>query len=162
MILDIQDFTQQRCREIQREIATGATETKTEQRSDSKEKLDQFDGKQKSWDKCKRALIAYLNQIRNDKRVPLYYMIREPDMDMVYCRDNGVKGCLIYDAIRLGNEYAKDSFWVLNILRGWTSGGTAETYTNSTNWVEDSWDTLTATFEGLTQDWQQSQGQERQ
>ena len=122
--LNIQDFTPEICRELQRELAR-TKKTKDDETSSqgTKEKLTSFNGKAESWGKSKRLLTAYLNQIKGVNGIPLYYVIRDPELELTYRNDNGVIGEMIYDAEHRGRAYEQDAFRVMQILRQWTSGG---------------------------------------
>jgi quinol monooxygenase YgiN len=60
-----------------------------------REKLNTFNGKREQRMKVKRNLTAYLNQIRNDNGVPLYYVIRDPELEDQY-RNNNVHGAFVF------------------------------------------------------------------
>jgi Reverse transcriptase (RNA-dependent DNA polymerase) len=147
--IDISKFTDHVCRDLQRSIARS---TKPTQQADkgatAKEKLPSFNGKRENWLKSKRELTAYLNQIKNEQGVPLYYVIRDPDQEEKYRADNGDIGKRIYEAPFKGRIYESDSFQVIQILRQWTSGGQAETYVDNNNDVQDAWDKLVSNYEG--------------
>jgi hypothetical protein len=93
-------------------------------------------------------LTAYLNQIKNDNGVPLYYVIRDPNLENQYCNDNGEIGKKIYEAPFQGRVYFQDAFRVLQILRQWTSGGTADTFVDNNNDVQEAWTQLIRNYEG--------------
>ena len=76
--------------------------------------------------------MAHLNQFLGMNGIPLYYVIRDPELEMTYRTENGVIGEKIYDAEHRGRAYEQDSFRVMHILRRWTSGGTTETYPDKT------------------------------
>lgn len=101
------------------------------------------------WDKSKRLLISYLNQTKNSAGVPLYYIIRDPDLKDKYRADNGTIGDKIYNVELKGIIYEKDAFKVMQILRQWTSGGTADTYTDRTKNIQDAGNEMVNVFEGV-------------
>mgnify|MGYP003321269932 CR=1 FL=1 len=149
--LYVQNFTADECCNLQREIAR----TK-ESGSDGgtisgsmKEKLTPFNGKAETWDRSKRLLIAYLNQIKGCNGDPLYYVIRDLDMETTYQTENGAIGDMIYNAEHRGRSHQQDSFKVMQVLRQWTSGGMANTYTDKTENVQDAWDKMLRVFEGV-------------
>ena len=125
------------------------TKVKSKSKSDttttSKEKLRTFNGKHEHWLNSKRELTAYLNQIQNEDGGPIYYVIRDPEHKKKYRDNNGEMGNRIYDAPFRGRIYEEDAFKVLQILRLWTSGGTAETYVDTNNNVQDAWNQLPGT-----------------
>ena len=101
------------------------------------------------WDNSKRLLISYLNQTKNSAGVPLYYIIRDPDLKDKYRADNGTIGDKIYNVELKGIIYEKDAFKVMQILRQWTSGGTADTYTDRTKNIQDAGNEMVNVFEGV-------------
>ena len=83
--LDLQNFTVDICRGLRREISrTKKTKNDEATASGNKEKLVSFNGKAEMWEKSKRLLLAYLNQIKGTNGVPLYYVIRDPEMESTY------------------------------------------------------------------------------
>ena len=56
---------------------------------------------------------------------------------------------MIYDAEHRGRSYEQDSFKVMQVLRQWTSSGTADTYTDKTENAQDEWDEILRVFEGV-------------
>jgi hypothetical protein len=93
--------------------------------------------------------MAYLNQIKNEGGIPVYYIIRDPDLKEQYHNDSGDIGRRIYEAEFKGRIYENDAFQVLQILHQWTSGGKAEPHVldNSSN-VQDAWNSIITAFEG--------------
>jgi hypothetical protein len=149
--ITIANFTEEKCREKQMKIAKATSKTKTsgsESTSSGKEKLRNFNGKRENWQNAKRDLNAYLNQIINENGVPLYYVIRDPDEEEEYRNNNGDIGNKIYDAALQGRIYNDDAFRVLQILRLWTSNGTAQTYVDQNNDVQNAWLSLITIYEG--------------
>ena len=149
--VNIRDFTMDVCRTNQMKIAKTTSKTKssgTDGVSSSKEKLRSFNGKRENWTNSKRELTAYLNQLHNEAGVPLYYVIRDPDNEEEYRLHNGETGNKIYDAPFIGRIYDDDAFRVLQILRLWTSNGTAQTYVDQTNDVQIAWHNLITIYEG--------------
>jgi hypothetical protein len=148
--VDIRKFTVGVCRERQRQLArTDKTVgQQTEKGTTTKEKLTTFNGKRDNWLKAKRELTAYLNQIKNTQGIPIYYVIRDPEEEERYRESNGEIGKKIYEAPFKGRIYENDAFQVLQILRQWTSGGTAETFVDNNNDVQDAWAQLTTNYEG--------------
>ena len=148
----VQDFTADICREYQFKFAR--TKSRTQTKSDttttttSKDKLRTFNGKPENWLNAKRELTAYLNQITNPDGIPLYYVIRDPDKEQEYRENNGEIGERIYDAPFRGRTYEQDAFKVLQVLRMWTSGGSAETYVDNNNNIQDAWSQLLTNYEG--------------
>jgi hypothetical protein len=67
-------------------MARTATKTGIQQteKSTTKEKLNSFKGKRENWLKSKRELTAYLNQIKNEQGIPVYYVIRDPEQEEKY------------------------------------------------------------------------------
>ena len=138
--ITIHDFTQDVCKEKQMLIANPKSSTKTSSDSGStKEKLRVFNGKRENWTNAKRELTAHLNQIINEEGVPIYYVIRDPESEQEYRANNGELGNMIYDAPFQGRIYDVDAFKVLQILRQWTSNGSAQTYVDQNNDVQDAW-----------------------
>jgi hypothetical protein len=148
--IDIRKFTEDICKERQRIIARSVKTTaqQVDKSTVSKEKLSTFNGKRENWLKAKRELTAYLNQIKNEMGVPIYYVVRDPDQEEKYREDNGEIGKKIYEAPFRGRVYETDAFQVLQILRQWTSGGTAETFVDNNNDVQDAWAQLVRNYEG--------------
>jgi hypothetical protein len=88
--IDLNHFTAKVCRERQKAIAKSHKGTaKYSDKATSCEKLNTFNGKREHWMKAKRELTAHLNQIKNDNGVPLYYVIRDPDLQDQDRNDNG-------------------------------------------------------------------------
>ena len=149
--VDVRDFTADVCRAYQIKIVQHGSKTTTsssDKSTTTKETLPKFNGKRENWNKSKRELTAYLNLIKNEEGVPLYYVIRDPELEQQYRDDNGVIGNKIYNAPFTGPVYTNDAFQVLQILRSWTSGGTAETFVDNTNNVQDAWSQLMHNYEG--------------
>lgn len=149
--IDIRDFTEAVCREKQMKIAKATPRSKsssTDSSSGSKEKLRNFNGKRENWLNAKRDITAYLNQILNENGVPLYYVIRDPVEEEEYRNNNGDIGNKIYDAPFQGRIYNDDAFRVLQILRLWTSNGTAQTYVDQNNDIQEAWSSLLTIYEG--------------
>ena len=96
--INIRNFTPEVCKKIQRELSKPPDKRKDQERTSSKEKLAKFSGKAQHWEQSKRALIAHLNQIRNDKGVPLYFIVRDGSLEETYRSQNGKIGAMIYDA----------------------------------------------------------------
>ena len=71
--LDIIFFTPSVCRTCQMELArTGRSSKNADKTSNTdKVKLPSFNGKAEQWNKSKRELTAYLNQMRNTRNVPI-------------------------------------------------------------------------------------------
>jgi hypothetical protein len=103
-----------------------------------KEKLSVWNGRHGTWQKIKRELMAYLNQIKNELGVPLYYVIRDPNLEDQYRAASGEIGNRIYEAHHKGRIYENNAFQVLQI-RQWTSGGRAEAHVANSNNVQDAW-----------------------
>ena len=62
-------------------------------------------------------MTAYLNQIKGVNGIPLYYVIRDPELELTYRNDDGVIGEMIYDAEHRSCAYEQDAFRVMQILR---------------------------------------------
>ena len=75
--INIRNFTPKVYKKIQRELSKPPNKRKGQERTSSKDRLAKFSGKAQHWEQSKRALIAHLNQIRNDKGVPVYYIARD-------------------------------------------------------------------------------------
>ena len=90
-----------------------------------------------------------INQIKGIDGIPLYYVIRDPEMETTYQTENRTIGGRIFDAEHRGRAYEQDAFRVMQILRQWTSGGTVETYTDKTENVQDAWNEMIKVFEGV-------------
>jgi hypothetical protein len=148
--INIADFTIDVCREQQMKFARSKdkTKTKSDTPATTKEKLRTFNGKHENWLNSKRELTAYLNQITNTDGVPIYYVIRDLENEEEYRNSNGELGNRIYDAPFRGQTYDEDAFKVLQILCLWTSGGTAETFVDNSNNVQDAWAQLISSYEG--------------
>ena len=147
---DIRLFTITICRSQQLELArTGKLEGDEKSSSGVKTKLTKFNGRAEKWNQSKRELVAYLNQIKNNRGIPIYYVVRDPDLETEYRNEHGKIGELIYDARYQGRDYENDSFRVLQILKQWTSGGTAEAHIDSTSDVQVAWDNLIKIYEGV-------------
>jgi hypothetical protein len=82
----------------------------------NKEKLPAFNGKRDNWLKAKRKLTAYLDQIKDEQGIPIYFVICNPEQEDKYCEDNGEVGKNIYEAPFKGQINENDSFQVLQIL----------------------------------------------
>jgi asparagine N-glycosylation enzyme membrane subunit Stt3 len=93
-------------------------------------------------------LTSHLNQVKNEVGIPIYYVIGDPEQEDRYRADNGELGRRIYDAPFRGRMYETDAFQVLQIIRQWTSGGTAETFVDNNNDVQDTWTKLICNYEG--------------
>jgi hypothetical protein len=76
-------------------------------------------------------------------------VIRDPDDEDQYRRDNGEIGIRIYSAFHKSQIYEQDKFLVLQILRQWTSGGTADHHVDTTNDVQEGWNNLVHCYEGI-------------
>jgi hypothetical protein len=101
-------FTPEVCRERQKLIAkTTRATTDSSDKSTTSEKLNTFNGKREQWMKAKRELTAYLNQIKNDNGVPLYYVIRDPNLEDQYRNDNGEIGRKIFEVPFQDRVYSK-------------------------------------------------------
>ena len=74
--------------------------------------------------------------------------MRDGSLEETYRSQNGKIGAMIYDAELQGDRYQSDAFRTLQILREWTSGGTAETHTDGANDVLTAWGNLTDTYDG--------------
>jgi hypothetical protein len=149
--VDIAGFTLDVCKVNQRTMARSSkpsTSTTTD-KAVIKDKLRNFNGNRDSWPKGKRELTAHLNQIKNELGIPVYYVIRDMDDEQQYRNDNGDIGRRIYDAPFEGRVYESDAFLVLQILRQWTSGGTADYHVDNTNDVQEAWNNLLRSYEGV-------------
>jgi hypothetical protein len=149
--VDIADFTIDICKENQKTMARSSkpSVTTTTDKTASKGKLRNFNGNRDLWPKSKRELTAHLNQIKNELGVLVYYVIRDMDDEQQYRNDNGEIGKRIYDAPFEGRVYESDAFLVLQILRQWTSGGTADHHVDNTNDVQEAWNNLLRSYEGV-------------
>jgi Reverse transcriptase (RNA-dependent DNA polymerase) len=149
-VINIHDFTEEVCLEKQEVVADGkASSTTTDKGSTTKsDKVPRFNGKREHWIRAKRDLFAYLNQLKSASGIPLYYVLRDPAQEDQYRNDLGELGNMIYDAPLQGKKYTADAWEVLQVLRQWTSGGTATTYTDTSNKAQDAWMALVANFEG--------------
>ena len=58
-------------------------------------------------------LMVYLNQIKEVSGIPLYYVLRDPEMEDAYRSKNDTVENLIYDAEFKGRAYEQDSFKVM-------------------------------------------------
>jgi hypothetical protein len=92
--------------------------------------------------------MAYLNQIKNEVGVPIYSVIRDPNLEEQFRPDNGEIGHRIYEAKFKGRIYENDAFQVLQILQQWTSGGQAEPHVDKSINVQDLWNSIIQAFEG--------------
>jgi hypothetical protein len=145
----IMDFTREICEERQRMMErTGKTVQQLERTSNTKEKLSIFNGNRENWHCSKRDLTVYLNQIKNNSGLPIYYVIRDPEQEERYRADNGDLGQRIYEAPFRGRTYKADAFQVLQTLRQWTSGGLAKTFVGNNKDVQDAWAKLIRNSEG--------------
>jgi hypothetical protein len=149
--VDIHAFTLDICKEHQRAIAQTRkpAAASREKVTVAKEKLRTFNGSCSQWLRSKRELTAYLNQIVNEQGILIYYVIWDRNDEEEYRRDNGELGRHIYDAPFEGHIYENDAFQVLQILRQWTSGGTADTHVDNSNDVQDTWNRLLSQHEGI-------------
>jgi hypothetical protein len=138
------DFTLNICKENQRAMArsTKPSVSTTAEKGASKDKLCNFNGNRDLWLKGKQELTVHLNQIKNELGVPVYFVIRDMDDKQQYRNNNGEIGKHIYDALFEGRAYESDAFLVLQILRQWTSGGTAYHHVDNTNNVQEAWNNL--------------------
>jgi hypothetical protein len=147
--VDISNFTAAICQDNQRAIArTVKSGTTQVEKTSSKEKLNVWNGRRETWHKSRRELMAYLNQIKNEVGVPIYYVIRDPHLEQQFRDDNGEIGRRIYEAEFKGQIYENDAFQVLQILRQWTFGGKAEPHVDNSNNVQDAWASIKQAFEG--------------
>jgi hypothetical protein len=73
-----------------------------------------FNNKRDNWLKA-RHVTAYLNQIKYEQGMPLYYIICDPEQEDKYCEDNGEVGNM-YEAPFKGQNYENYSFQVMQIL----------------------------------------------
>jgi hypothetical protein len=145
----VDQFTAEVCREMQIKLTRPKSTSSTSERSTTtKTKLATFTGKREQWIKAKRELTAHLNQVKNINGIPIYYVIRDPEQEEKYRTENGEIGRKIYDAPHFGTIYSTDAFQVLQILREWTSGGSAETYSYTSNDANEVWQLLIAHYEG--------------
>ena len=145
----VDQFTAEVCREMQIKLTRPKSTSSTSERSTTtKTKLATFTGKREQWIKAKRELTAHLNQVKNTNGIPIYYVIRDPEQEEKYRNENGEIGRRIYDTPHYGTVYSTDAFQVLQILREWTSGGSAETYTYTSNDANEVWQLLIAHYEG--------------
>ena len=80
--------------------------------------------------------------MKNSDGVPLYYIIRSEEEEDFYHKEHGEIGNKIYDAVHFGWQYDQDAFKVLQILKEWTSTGTATTHADTEYNVQTAWDNL--------------------
>ena len=154
--VDVTDFDGETCKNLQCKLArktrgdSSSTGSSMEGKSSDGTgmKLSVFDGKPENWEDSKRNLIAKLNQMKNSEGVPLYYVIRSDDEEENYRKEHGEIGNKIYDAVHFGRQYDQDAFKVLQILKEWTSSGTATTHVESEYNVQTAWDNLKINYEG--------------
>jgi hypothetical protein len=106
-VVDVADFTADICRSNERETTKPST-TQAE-KSVTKEKLNVWNGRQDTWLKSKRKLMAYLNQIKNEHGIPLYYVIRDPNLEDQYRADSGEIGKRIFKPQYKGRVYSVPS-----------------------------------------------------
>jgi hypothetical protein len=148
-IVDVAMFMADVCRESQRAIARTLKPSTTQaETSVTKEKLSVWNGRRETWQKSKKEITAYPNQIKNELGIPVYYVIRDPDLEQQYQTESGEIGRKIYEAPHTGCIYENDAFQVLQILRQWTSGGRAEPHVDNSNNVQDAWNSIIMAFEG--------------
>jgi L-lactate utilization protein LutC len=134
----IAGFTIDVCKENQRAIAQTTKPTAGQAvKAMSKESLRTFNGERALWLQSKRYQTAHLNQIKNEKGVPVWYVIRDREEENQHQSDNGEIGRKIYDAAPKGMINEADAFFVLQILWQWMAGGRAETHVDKTNDVQD-------------------------
>ena len=149
--IDVNEFNHDECKKVQRSLARRTHNTpnnESKQPDSSTTKLSKFDGKTENWEDNKRNLIARLNQTKNTDGTPLYYIIRDEDEEDHYCREHGEVGRKIYDAVMHGWQYDQDAFKVLQILKEWTTGGTASAYIENEYNVQTAWHNLKVNYEG--------------
>ena len=90
--------------------------------------LEKFSGERKDWDSAKRHFYAFLKSIKNEKNVPLYYILRDPNEEQDHRNNQGELGAAIYDAAHQGQLYLRDAFQVNQYLATWVGTGHALTH----------------------------------
>jgi hypothetical protein len=88
--------------------------------------LGTFSGKSDKWDDKKDDLIAYLGLQRNQRNVPLRYVIRN-DMDRPDGELNNIDQD-IYNIPLTGSTFTSNNYKVYQYLKKWTIGGLAKTH----------------------------------
>jgi hypothetical protein len=109
-VVNVADFMTDVCRSNQREIAQTTTPSTTQtEMLVTKEKLNVWNGRRETWPKSKHKLMAYHNQIKNKRGIPLYYAIRNPNLEDQYRADSGEIGKRICEAQYKGRVYENDA-----------------------------------------------------
>ena len=130
--VDVTEFTNQICRWMRRSKKRSRAKDETANKEDVK-MSEAFDGRERTWIKKKRELLAYLSrkQSRHDG-VPLSYVIYIDDnQDFTIADDAPELLQCVATMERHGEHWEADNVEIYNILAIWTVGGNAETYVDS-------------------------------
>ena len=133
-LLNVMEFTQVECRKIQRKIALQGKGDQPDTKSAFSGKLGTFTGKMKDWPTANRKLLSYLSQQRGLSQTPLSYVIRI-ETDRPEHLDEIQEE--FWGAPLQGSYFDKDNYSVYQILKEWTSDGTADTYVDRFNDTSD-------------------------
>ena len=91
--LDVTDFDNATCREYQRRLARASTKQhdggKKTKMGEPDSKSLKFDGKRDRWENSKREFLAHLQQCKGANGIPLYYVIRDPELEEEFRREYG-------------------------------------------------------------------------
>jgi len=133
---NLADFDDEECGRWQRQLNNKRKhDDKSKTKKDSIKMPETFNGKQQSWIKSKREMIAYLGQQEGVTGIPLVYVIwNEDDNDE---EQESQIMLLIQNAVREGADFQKDNYTVFGILQLWTSGGTAAEYIDQFQAIHD-------------------------
>lgn len=148
--IDVIDFDAATMTAWQRRGASKSSDdrSKTSSGSDSTNTLKSFNGNQDDYVQAKRDIVTHLMRKTNSIGTPLYYVIREPEMENEIRLTYGEAGANIYDSTYNGEIYQRDAMEVLMIIRKWTSGGLASSFTTNSEDVQVVWGQIVTHYEG--------------
>ena len=148
--IDVIDFTIDTMTTWQRKGASTTSSDKTTHASgsDTGNTLKAFNGNQDDYVQAKRDLVTHLMRKKNAIGTPLYYVIREDEMEAEIRATYGEAGANIYDSTFAGEIYQRDALEVLMIVRKWTSNGLASSFTTNSEDVQVVWGQIIAHYEG--------------
>jgi len=91
---------------------------------------------------------TFLKSIKNEKNVPLYYILRDQNEERDHRNNQGELGAAIYDAAHEGQLYLRDAFQVNQYLDTWVGTGHALTHIRDIQDIQERWENLLLHYEG--------------
>ena len=152
--VDVTEFTAQICTEWMRRSKKRSRAKEESTKKEDVKMPEAFDGRERTWKKKKRELLAYLGRKQSRQEgVPLSYVIYiDDDQDFTIADDAPELLQRVATMERHGEHWDADNVEIYNILATWTAGGNAETYIDSFQQQRDgrgAWLNLHAHFDGL-------------